>query len=83
MIISPPLVTFAETTTLDVPDTAARLDEIPASDRLPELRRILELGTQTAATMSTSTTLRMVEARMVGMTQELAVSIGSLLSAIR
>jgi hypothetical protein len=80
IIISPPLVTIAHPITLDVPDTAARLEELPGPDRLPELRRILELGTQTAATISTSTTLRMVEAQMVTMTQELAGSIGTLLT---
>lgn len=79
ILIRPPLLTITGPITLDVPDTAAMLDDVPGPERAARLRRTLELGTQAAATIATSTTLHMVEAQMTSMTQELSTSLGTLL----
>src|SRR5438270_3724467 len=79
ILVEPPLVTFTGPVAFDVPDTATLLEGFPEPERLDQLRRILELGTQAVGTISTSTMLRMVEAQMASMTQEMGVALSGLL----
>lgn len=79
ILTEPPLLTFTGGFSLEVPDTSEHFGAIPNEERFAEMRRILELGTQAAHTLSTSTTLRLVEAQVAGMTDELTVKLATLL----
>jgi hypothetical protein len=79
ILVEAPRILLTGAMAIDAPDTAELLEKIPEAERPPELRRILELGTQTAETIRTSTTLRLVEAQIAGMTQDLNVKLGGLL----
>lgn len=63
----------------DVPDTASFLEGFPEAERHDQLRRIMELGTQVNGAITTSSTLRMVEAQISGMTQELTTKLAAAL----
>lgn len=79
ILVEAPRILITGAMTIDAPDTADLFEKIPEGERTPEFRRILELGTQTAETIRTSTTLRLVEAQVAGMTQDLNVKLGGLL----
>jgi hypothetical protein len=79
VLVEPPLLSITGPVAFDVPDTSAHLEGFPEADRFDQLRRVMELGTQAAGAISTSTTLRMVEAQMTTMTQELSTALGGLL----
>jgi hypothetical protein len=83
ILIEAPRVTITGPIAFDAPDTAALLTDVPEFERYDQIRRILEMGTQTIGTISTSTTLRMVEAQMTAMTQDLNASLGDLLTRDR
>jgi hypothetical protein len=74
-----PLVTITGPVTFDAQDTATYLESYPEPERHDQLRRIMELGTQVVGTISTSTTLKMVEAQITAMTQQLTASIAAAL----
>jgi hypothetical protein len=61
------------------PETADLFETIAEAERSSELARILELGTQTSETIRSSTTLRLVEAQIAAMMQELGAKLGGLL----
>jgi hypothetical protein len=73
------MLTITGPVAFDVPDTAALLEGFPEDERFDQIRRTMELGTQVAGTISTSTTLRMVEAQMTAMTHDLSTALGGLL----
>ena len=79
ILVEAPRILLTGPLAIDAPDTADLLEKIPEAERAPELRRILELGTQTAQTIRTSTTLRLVEAQIAGMTQDLNVKLAGLM----
>ena len=79
ILVEAPRILLTGPMAIDAPDTADLLEKIPEAEREPEFRRILELGTQTAETIRTSTTLRLVEAQIAGMTQDLNIKLGGLL----
>jgi hypothetical protein len=79
ILVEAPRVVLTGAMTIDAPDTAEYFEKIGEAERVSELRRILELGTQTAETIRSSTTLRLVEAQIVGMTQELNVKLSGLM----
>lgn len=79
ILVEAPRILLTGPMAIDAPDTADMFEKIPEAERGPEFRRILELGTQTAETIRTSTTLRLVEAQVAGMTQDLNVKLGGLL----
>jgi hypothetical protein len=72
-----PLVTITGPVAFDAPDTASYLEAFAEAERHDQVRRILELGTQVAGIITTSTTLKMVEAQISTMTQGLTASITS------
>jgi len=74
-----PLVTITGPVVFDVPDTAKYLEGYAEAARHDQVRRILELGTQVAGIITTSTTLKMVEAEISTMTQGLTTNIGAAL----
>jgi hypothetical protein len=74
-----PLLTITGAVVFDVPDTAGFLEGFPEPERRDQLRRIMELGTQVNGAITTSSTLRMVEAQISGMTQELTTKLGAAL----
>ncbi|MDQ6883736.1 MAG: hypothetical protein M3077_05790 [Candidatus Dormibacteraeota bacterium] len=79
ILVEAPRVLLTGAVAIDAPDTADYFEEIAEAERFGEFRRILELGTQTAQTIRTSTTLRLVEAQVASMTAELNVKLGGLL----
>ncbi len=79
ILVEAPRVVLTGAMTIDAPDTAEYFEKIGEAERVSEFRRILELGTQTAETIRSSTTLRLVEAQIAGMTQELNVKLSGLL----
>ena len=83
ILIESPLVRITGPLAFNAPDTAALLEEVPDAERGDQIRRILEMGTQTIGMISTSTTLRIVEAQMTTMTQELSANLGTLLTSDR
>lgn len=74
-----PLVTITGAVVFDVPDTASLLEGFPEAERHDQLRRIMELGTQVNGAITTSSTLRMVEAQISGMTRELTTKLAAAL----
>jgi hypothetical protein len=79
ILTEPPLLTISGTATFAVPDASERIAALTEPDRFGEVARLLELGAQTAHTISTSTTLRLVEAQVASMTEELTVKLSGLL----
>ncbi len=74
-----PLLSITGPVVFDVPDTASFLEGFPEAERHDQLRRIMELGTQVNGAITTSSTLRMVEAQISGMTQELTTKLATAL----
>jgi hypothetical protein len=68
---------------LDAPDAARHFDSLPDAVRVAELRRALELGTHAIETIGASTTLRMVEAEIAGMSTDLSGKLLELLTTER
>ncbi|MDA8261996.1 MAG: hypothetical protein M0Z47_04110 [Actinomycetota bacterium] len=83
IIVEPPLLTITGAVTFHVPETASFLEPIVEDERHRELGRILEIGTQTLATVQASTTLRLVEAQLEGLSRELGEKLGALLTSDR
>ncbi len=83
ILVEPPSLTLTGPVAFEVPETARHLEPIPEEERHEELSRVLELGTQTLATLQTSTTLRLVEAQLDGLSQELSGKLGGLLVSDR
>jgi hypothetical protein len=79
IIAEAPLLTITGAVVFDVPDTAIFLETLPEAERHDQLRRIMELGTQVNGAITTSSTLRMVEAQISGMTQELTTKLAAAL----
>lgn len=79
VIVEPPRITLTSATSFSAPDAASLLAEFPEERRIEEIGRLLELGAQTMETLRTSTTLRLVEAQVQGMTAELSEQLGSIL----
>jgi hypothetical protein len=73
IVVEGPLVKITGAVIFDVPDTATYLEGFPEAERHNQLRRTMELGTQVSGAITTSSTLREVEAQIGGMTQELMV----------
>jgi len=83
ILVEPPTLTITGAVAFEAPETARYLEPIGEEERHQELSRILELGTQTLATVRTSTTLRLVESQLDGLSQELGEQLGGLLSSDR
>jgi hypothetical protein len=83
IIVEPPRVIFTGATTFHAPDTSTFLEGVPDDDRHDYIARLLELGTQVSGAITTSTTLRMVEAQMTALSQNLASKLGEVLVADR
>jgi hypothetical protein len=79
ILAAAPLVTITGPVVFDVPDTAAFLEGFPEEARHDQIRRIMELGTQINGAITTSSTLRMVEAQIAGMSQDLTTRLASAL----
>ncbi len=79
IVAESPLVTITGPMAFDAPDTATYLQGFAEAERHDQVRRILELGTQVAGVITTSTTLKMVEAQISAMTQGLTTNIGAAL----
>jgi hypothetical protein len=73
------MLTITGPVVFDVPDSATYLEGFAEAERHDQVRRILELGTQVAGIITTSTTLKMVEAQISTMTQGLTANIGAAL----
>lgn len=79
ILSKPPLVTITGMVAFDVPDTARYLERLSEDDRFDQLRRIMELGTQVTGAITTSSTLRMVEAQIKSLSQDLTVKLDAVL----
>jgi hypothetical protein len=79
ILVEAPLLTITGPVVFDAPDTAHYLEGFAEAERHDQVRRILELGTQVAGIITTSTTLKMVEAQISTMTQGLTTHIGAAL----
>src|SRR5205823_1431741 len=78
IIVEAPRVTIIKAT-FEAPDAAAHLERLPESEREPELRRMLELGSQAIESVRTSTTIRMVEAQIGEMSTDLRTQLTTIL----
>jgi hypothetical protein len=79
IVVEPPSIVFTGPVRFDAPDAARLLAHAAEQERHHELRRLLELGAQTAETIGTSTTLRLVEAQITAMATDLNTKLGGLL----
>ena len=83
IMVEHPYLIITGPLTLDAPDASLHFESILEEDRPAELRRALELGTDAIETIRTSTTLRLVEAEIGGMSEELSGKLGTLLTKDR
>jgi len=83
ILVEPPLVKITGSVVFDAPDTATFLEAFPEHERHDNMRRVMELGTQSAAVINTSTTLRIVEAQITSLSKDLSVKLGEVLGKDR
>jgi hypothetical protein len=79
LVVESPFLKITKPLSFDAPETSAILETLPEGERPEQLRRMMELGAQTASTIRVNTTVRMVEAQMAALSQDLGSSLNQLL----